>query len=190
VLHPAFPIATERLWLRPFAERDLDWLERLHSDPDVIRHVPWEPRSRAELLPKLARTALAQEGDALNLAAVLPASDEPVGDVSLFWTSAEHEQGEIGYLLDRAHQGRGYATEAARALLRLGFEAAGFHRIIARLDARNDASAQVAERLGMRREALLVQNERIKGEWTDELVYAMLASEWATSAEVLSKRSA
>ncbi len=190
MLRPAYPITTERLVLRPFEERDLDWLLTLHRDPEVIRHVPWDPRTREELLPKLGRTALEQEGDALNLAAVVAATGEPVGDLSLFWTSAEHRQGELGYLLDPAHQGRGYATEAARALLAVGFEAAGFHRITARLDARNTASARVAERLGMRREAHLVQNERMKGEWVDELVYAMLASEWATSAEVLSNRSA
>jgi RimJ/RimL family protein N-acetyltransferase len=190
VLRPAYPITTERLVLRPFEEGDLDWLVTLHRDPDVIRYVPWEPRTREELLPKLERTALAEEGDALNIAAVLAATGEPVGDLSLFWTSEEHRQGEVGYLLDPAHQGRGYATEAARALLAVGFEAMSFHRVTARLDARNTASAQVAERLGMRREAHLVQNERIKGEWVDEVVYAMLASEWATAAEVLSNRSA
>ena len=156
----------------------------------MIRYVPWEPRTREQLVPKLRRTALEREGDSINIAAVAAATGELVGDLSLFWTSEEHRQGEVGYLLDPAQQGRGYATEAAGALLAVGFDAAGFHRVAARLDARNTASARVCERLGMRREAHLVQNERIKGEWTDEVVYAMLASEWATEADVLSKRSA
>ena len=64
------------------------------------------------------------------------------------------------------------------ALLRLGFEDLGLHRIAARCDARNTASARVMERSGMRHEAHLVQSEFIKNEWTDELIYAILRSEW------------
>jgi RimJ/RimL family protein N-acetyltransferase len=80
------------------------------------------------------------------------------------------------------HQGHGYATEATGLVLRLGFEELGLHRIVGRLDARNVASAGVLERLGMRREAHLRENEFVKGEWVDELVYAMLASEWRERA--------
>jgi RimJ/RimL family protein N-acetyltransferase len=60
----------------------------------------------------------------------------------------------------------------------MGFEQLGLHRIAGRLDGRNTASAKVLAGLGMRQEAHLVENERVKGEWTDEIVYAMLASEW------------
>ena len=67
-------------------------------------------------------------------------------------------------------------------MLAIGFDGLGLHRIVGRLDARNRASARVLERLGMRREAHLVENEHVKGEWTDELVYALLAREWATCA--------
>ena len=64
----------------------------------------------------------------------------------------------------------------------MGFELLGLHRIIARCDARNGASARVMERLGMRREGHLVENEFIKGEWTDELLYALLEQEWRSRA--------
>lgn len=64
-------------------------------------------------------------------------------------------------------------------MLRLGFEGLRLHRIVGRADGRNNASVRVLEKLGMRREAYFVQNEIVKGEWTDEVVYAMLASEWA-----------
>ena len=60
----------------------------------------------------------------------------------------------------------------------MGFDELGLHRIEGRIDARNTPSARVLERLGMRREAHFVQNEFIKGEWTDEVVYAVLAAEW------------
>ncbi len=127
---------------------------------------------------RACQTALGQESDRLNLAAVLAATGELVGDVSLIWRSSEHRQGEVGYIVDPAHGGNGYATEASRTLLRLGFEELALHRIVGRLDARNAPSARVLERLGMRREAHLLENEFVKGEWTDEVVYAMLEHEW------------
>ena len=84
---------------------------------------------------------------------------------------------------------RGIATEAARALLELGFEELGFHRIDAKLDALNTASAGLCERLGMRLEATLVDNWHYKGAWATELIYAMLAEEWR-AAELARSRCA
>ena len=101
-----------------------------------------------------------------------------IGDFTLQYESAQHSTAELGYLLTPATQGRGYATEAGRALLGLAFDRLGFHLVIARLEARNAASAAVAERLGMRLEARFVENEWFKGEWQSELVYAILAREW------------
>jgi RimJ/RimL family protein N-acetyltransferase len=182
VLRPAYPIETERLYLRPFLPSDLDALVEIHGDPEVARYLYFGVRDRDELRGVLAekarRIALEKEDDALNLAAVRRDTSEVVGDVTLFWRSEESRQGEVGYIVHPAHGGRGYATEATRALLRIGFEDLGLHRICGRLDARNSASARVLERVGMRREAHLVENERVKGEWTDEVVYAMLAREW------------
>jgi RimJ/RimL family protein N-acetyltransferase len=74
--------------------------------------------------------------------------------------------------------GRGYATEAANLMLGLGFSGLGLHRIVARIDERNEASVRLARRLGMRQEARLVSNELFKGEWSNELDFAMLADEW------------
>jgi RimJ/RimL family protein N-acetyltransferase len=182
---PDYPIATERLRLRPFEPRDLDAIVAIHGDPEVVRYVPWDVRDRAELAAvleeKAERTRLAAEGDGLNLAAVAADSGELVADMSLMWRSQEHRLGEVGYLLHPAHTGRGYATEASRAMLRVGFEDFGLHRIIGRIDARNGASARVLERLGMRREAEFVENEWFKGQWSSEVVYAMLDREWASS---------
>jgi len=101
-----------------------------------------------------------------------------VGQVSLEWLSREHRQGEIGFILNPDYQGRGLATEAAEVVLRLGFDGLGLHRIMGRCDARNHASAGLMERLGMRQEAHFVHNEVFKGEWGDELIYAVLDDEW------------
>jgi RimJ/RimL family protein N-acetyltransferase len=101
---------------------------------------------------------------------------EPRIHVSL--TVEPHRQGEIGFIFHPDHQGRGYATEAGRAVLAMAFETYGLHRVFGRLEARNRASARVLEKLGLRREAYLVENEWVKGEWQSELVYAVLAREW------------
>jgi RimJ/RimL family protein N-acetyltransferase len=85
-------------------------------------------------------------------------------------------------MFDPAHQGRGYATEASRALVAHAFEHYGVHRVYGRLEPRNEASARVLEKLGMRREAHLIENEWVKGEWQSEAVYALLAREWTANS--------
>lgn len=182
VLEIVTPIETERLRLRPFVAEDLDAITPMQASTDVTRYLYWGPRTREEARAALelnaGRTVLHEEGDILSLAVVLRDGGELVGDVVFFLRSVQHRQGEIGFIFDPRHQGNGYATEAARVLLRLGFHDLDLHRIFGRLDARNGASARVLERLGMRREAHLVENEMVKGEWTDELVYALLRREW------------
>lgn len=182
VLKPDYPILTERLHLRPYTLDDFDALYDIHSRPEVARYLYWDARDpdevREALEKKIRSSMLADEGDALQLAVVLPETGALLGDVVLFWTSREHRQGEVGYIFHPDHGGRGYATEATAVMLRLGFEGLGLHRVVGRLDGRNAASARVLERLGLRREAHLVQNEMVKGEWTDEVIYAMLEDEW------------
>ncbi len=85
-------------------------------------------------------------------------------------------------MFNPAYAGKGYATEAAEAIIALGFEGFGFHRIFARLDAKNTGSIGVVERLGMRREAHLIENDRFNSVWGDEYVYAVLSREWAARA--------
>ncbi len=183
MLRPNYPIETERLILRPFEPGDQDDLHAVQALPEVARYLYRGPLTRDEsrhvLEERIAHPTLEAEGDTLVLAAVTKGGGQFVGDVTLIWFSQEHRQGEVGFVLHPDHHGRGYGREAALAMLRLGFEDLGLRRIIGRCDARNAASAGLMERLGMRREAHLRQNELFKGEWADEYVYAMLASEWA-----------
>lgn len=187
MLKPAYPIYTARLVLRPYQLEDLDDLHAIQGDPAVSRYLYWEPRdragTRADLGRKLAESAIDQVGDRLSLAVVWRAVERLVGGVTLRWLSDEDGTGEIGYIFHPAYGGRGLATEAASAVLRLGFKppidgGLGLHRVLARLDGRNARSARLLERLGMRREAHFVENEFVKGEWTDEVVYAILHREW------------
>ena len=182
MLRPAYPIETARLILRPFARGDLDDLYSFHSRPDVARYLYWDARTRdavrGALDRKVDERAIVDEGGRITLAVARRDDPRVIGEVMMRWLSREHRQGELGYVFHPEFGGHGYATEAAREMLRLGFDGLSLHRMVGRCDARNVASARVMERLGMRLEAHLVQNEWFKGEWGDELVYAMLASEW------------
>ena len=185
MLRPDYPVRTERLVLRPLTADDVDAVHAYQSLPDVCRYIPYEPRSRETIAarigdPAFNRTTLEAEGDVLWLALALADTDLVIGDAILAWRSAEHATCEIGYVLHPDHQGQGYVTEACRALLGLAFDGLGAHRVTAMVDARNDASARVLRRVGMRQEAHLVENEWFKGEWTDELDFAILADEWRT----------
>jgi RimJ/RimL family protein N-acetyltransferase len=172
------------LLLRPLAVSDADALLAYRSREDVCRYVPFETMSRADIIERIAgqwaRTELTDEGQSLTLGAQVGETGELAGDVVLFWHSRVHAGGELGYVFNPALGGRGYATEAANVMLRLGFEGLGLHRIVARIDERNESSVRLARRLGMRQEARLVSNELFKGEWSTELDFAMLADEWYT----------
>ena len=181
-LRPRYPVRSERLLLRPLSTGDADALLAYRSRGDVCRYVPFEPMSRDDIMERIAgpwaRTELTDEGQSLTLGAQVGETGELAGDVVLFWHSRGHAGGELGYVFNPALGGRGYATEAANAMLRLGFEGLGLHRVIARIDERNASSVRLARRLGMRQEARLVRNEFFKEEWCTELDFAMLADEW------------
>ncbi|PPK69679.1 GNAT family protein [Actinokineospora auranticolor] len=179
---PELPLTTSRLVLRPFVPEDAEALYKIQSREDVTKYLYWGPRTREEVrqvvADRMTFTTLNDVGDRIVLAVQLRATGELLGDVNLGLVSAEHRTGEIGYIFHPDHHGHGYANEAALEILRVGFEVIGLHRIVARLDADNTASANLAERLGMRKEAHFRKNEFVQGRWADEAVYALLAEEW------------
>lgn len=174
-----WPLATERLRLRPHNADDAEWLHELYSRPDVARYLldePWTAEvTHDKLTERLAKTDI--DGETGALALVIEHDGVPIGDVALWLTDHEHRQGEIGWVLDPAHGGQGFASEAVRAVLALGFDHYRLHRITAQMDARNSASAALARRVGLRLEAHHVQDWFSRGEWTDTLIFARLASE-------------
>lgn len=183
MFRPAYPIRTARLTLRPVTPDDLDDVHAYQRRPDVVRWMLGaEPhtreQARASVLAMAAETELRREGDCLTLAAATGTG--VIGTVELVWRSETDRTAELGYAFNPDHSGRGLATEAAAALLDWGFTEFGLHRIYARCHARNDRSARLMARLGMRQEARHVQSYLFHGEWADRLVYATLAHEWRT----------
>lgn len=181
-----YPLNTGRLLLRPFEPTDLDDFYAYRSRPEVYRYLYGESVTKeecAELLDKLiADHELTGEGRRLALAIHLPEAGRVIGGAVLKWRSEKDRQGEIGYSLNPEFHGHGYATEAARKMLQLGFDGLGLHRIVAECDPRNEPSWRLMERLGMRREAHFRELEVFKGEWGDLFVYAMLEEEFRAQA--------
>ncbi|QNO36466.1 GNAT family N-acetyltransferase [Protaetiibacter sp. SSC-01] len=181
-------LETERLELRLLEESDFEAMTVYRGDPEVCRFLPFPPQSVDDIRGRIGRaigsTSLEVEPGAVTVGIVRREDGLLIGDLVLFHLQPEHGTAEVGWVMRPDVAGRGYATEAVRALLGAAFGVYGLRRIVARIDAENTASARLAERLGMRLEAHLVENEWYKGRWGDELDYAILAREWAAGAPV------
>jgi RimJ/RimL family protein N-acetyltransferase len=176
-----YPLTTERLIIRVLTPGDVDRHHVLFADPDVVRSLYFGPFDRPAAQEHLARRSIVDlpvEGGWINFGVEVKGEGVLIGELAMGFISATHAHYEVGYVFDPAYAGHGYATEGTAMIVELAFSGLGAHRVSGRLDARNDPSARVLERLGMRREALFIENEYVKGEWTDELVYAILAPEW------------
>ena len=182
-VNPDALVTTARLSLRLHRESDLERLVAIYSRPEVARFLleePWTLDSGATHLERrLARTGLDEPAGSLALA--VEHEGLLIGAVSVRRTDQERRTVEVGWTLDPVHGGNGYATEAVTAVLQFAFERHDAHRAIAQMDARNDTSARLAKRLGMRQEAHFRSDFWSKGEWTDTVVFAMLGSERTAS---------
>ncbi|MFZ2964219.1 MAG: GNAT family N-acetyltransferase [Rhodoglobus sp.] len=169
--------------LRRLAEPDVDDVLAWMSDPEVARYQLYEPRNREQVAEHIAKamaaTVLGEKDDWVEFA--IQFDDRVIGLLYFTISSLEDRTGEIGWALTRAHQGQGFATEAARAVLGLAFGELGMHRVYAELDPRNDASIALCLRLGMRHEAHFVEHMMFKGAWADTGIYGILEREWSAS---------
>lgn len=179
---PELPILTERLALRQFTRGDVDAVFAYRQREDVARYLfdaPMSYETCAEAVQaRIRQVAFAEQDDRITLAIERASDGMLIGEVTLIWRSVADRQGEVGYILNPDHQGHGYATEAVRALITLGFRDMDLHRIYARCYAANSASFRLMERLGMRREAHFHEHRLLRGHWDDEYIYAVLAAEW------------
>jgi RimJ/RimL family protein N-acetyltransferase len=171
--------STERLVLRRFRAEDAEVFAAYRSDPDVARYQSWDaPVLIAEAVRQVRGFAEADPAAPgwFQYAVEHRADGVLIGDIGV----RLHDnlmQAEIGYAFAPSYQGKGYATEAVRCMLNRLF-GSGIHRVSAECDARNTASARLLARLGFRREGHRVEHTWIKGEWTDDLLFGLLARDW------------
>lgn len=172
---------TPRLLLRDFTESDWPALHAFESLPEVARYQEFAPRSEAEsrayVLDSI-KSAREEPRLTYDLAVILTAENHLIGRCGLGINDPEIGEAALWYTLHPDQWGRGYTTEAARAIVDFGFRELHLHRIWADCDPANIASWRVLEKIGLRREGHLRENAWIKGEWVDSLIYAILAREW------------
>jgi RimJ/RimL family protein N-acetyltransferase len=178
---PGLPLITERLMLRSFVPADLDAFTEYRLLPELQRSFESHARDRADcrlaLEAACRQVRLNRPGDAISLAVTRASDAVLLGEVSLTWTDATAAQAELRLVINPRFGRRGYGTEAAAAVLDFGFEF-GLHRIFVRCGARNNRAVKLMKSLGMRLEAHFREHALYRGEWNDELLFAILEREW------------
>ncbi|MFI8580476.1 Putative ribosomal N-acetyltransferase YdaF [Pseudomonas sp. THAF187a] len=173
-------LTTPRLLLRPLEAADAPALFAIFSDPQVMQYwntPAWACEAVAQDFIRAERQAM-QDGQRLTLAIVDRNSGELIGKCLLFSYQPESRRAEIGFGIASSAWGRGYIQEAARELLRHGFEALGLNRVEAEIDPSNAASGRALERLGFSKEGLLRQRWIIDGHISDSALYGLLSEDW------------
>ena len=180
-------LTTPRLTLREFRAADWQAVWRYQNHPDYLRYYPWTeraPEDVQEFVGMFVRWQAEQPRRKYQLAIDLTASGALIGNCGLRLEAADAHEGDIGYELAPEHWGNGYATEAARAMVRFGFEDLGLHRVWSWCIADNTASANVLRKVGLREEGRQREKEFFKGRWWDTLLFAMLEEDWRTLSEM------
>jgi RimJ/RimL family protein N-acetyltransferase len=178
-------LLTKRLLLRGFRESDWRAMHDIVADERVTRYIPARASTEQEMREWVRYLAHAHQArpPRHDFAITLRSQDTLsagalIGSCWLSVQNDEPRQADLGYVLNYPYWGRGYATEAARAVLGYGFRELALHRVTATSRPANVASWRVMEKLGMRREGHLVQHRHIKGYWQDSYLYAILEHEW------------
>jgi ribosomal-protein-alanine N-acetyltransferase len=173
-------IQTERLFLRPIRLTDAADVYAYASDPEWGRYLPVpEPYERSDAERFVAASVLTDRSERSVWGIAL--NDCIVGSINIRFFY-EWRLAEIGYSMGRHLWGKGYTTEAARAVVDAAFAAyPRLMRVRAHADARNEASARVMEKLGMTCEGTLRCNRYFRGQFVDEVCYGVLRNEWAAT---------
>jgi len=180
--NPSTPsLTTGRLLLDALVPADAPALFAYRADPEVARYQSFAPTGLPDaeaFIRDLPATPFGTPDTWFQLAVRRHRRAALIGDLGVHFTADGH-QVEVGFTLAPTHQGQGLASEAVTALLDHTLGALGKHRAFASVDPRNAPSLALLERIGMRREAHFRQSLWFKGEWVDDVVYAVLRTEWS-----------
>lgn len=174
-------LETGRLRLRPFTDVDAEDLFALQSDAYVLRYwdsPPWTDSTSVARFMAGCRQ-MAEEGSGARVAIERISDKAFVGWCTFNEWNPDFRSASLGYCLHQTDWGRGYATEAARALLQWAFDTLEVNRIQSEVDTRNAASARVLEKLGFELEGTLREDCIVNGDVSDSWVYGLLRRDWA-----------
>lgn len=174
-------LETERLILRDFVKDDWQRVLEYQSDPLYLRYYEWTERT-PEAVQEFVGWFLDHQKQhpriKFQLAITLKSDNLLIGNCGVRMEKVNALQADVGYELDPRHWNHGYATEAAHAIVDFGFSRFNLHRVWSWCVADNLGSAHVLEKLGMRLEGHLRENEFYRNRWWDTLMYGILADEW------------
>ena len=175
------PIETARLRLDPLTGEDAPGLFACRGHPDVSRYQGWRPETVGDAAAFIARQAAQVFGkpDTWHQLAIRSRQDGAlVGDLGIHFPASREEAIEFGISLAPDQQGKGLAREALAAVIDRAFTSWGYRRVIGSVDPRNRSSVALLRALGFRQEAHHVESLLFRGEWVDDLIFALLAREW------------
>lgn len=169
-------LTTQRLLLRPFRQEDASTVQELAGAYAIAANTaniphPYPDGAAEEWISSHAEVF--EGGKGVNFAIVRQEDDRLLGAIGLF-LNQQHHLGELGYWIGEPFWNQGYATEAAREVLRYGFETLGLNRIQARYMTKNPASGRVMEKIGMQHEGTLRQSLHRFDAFEDAHIYAIL----------------
>jgi RimJ/RimL family protein N-acetyltransferase len=171
-------LETERLIIRGFRPDDWEDLYEYLSQPETVKFEPYEP-----FLPGQAKQEAQYRSTGKNFYAVcLKESGKVIGNIHL--AKRDFDAWEIGFVFNSKFRGKGYAAEAAKALIDKTFAECGAHRVFADCNPENERSWKLLERLRFRREGHLLKNIHFKRDaennplWQDTYMYGILNTEW------------
>jgi [ribosomal protein S5]-alanine N-acetyltransferase len=185
-------LETSRLLLRPLELDDAPVMSKLAGRREIadttisIPHPYSDKQAREWIASHIGKDHTDKE---IIFAITLKADEQLVGTVGLRDVDHEHSQAEMGFWVALEAWGKGYATEAASAILGFGFEKLQLNRIYAHHMVRNPASGRVLEKIGMKKEGLLRERVRKWEVFEDVVVLAMLRSDWVIARTQVSRPS-
>jgi len=178
-------LITTRLRLRGITKADSDDLFSMYSDMKTLQFFGRDPvNSPAEAWNEIEKNMQQIEsGSALLWGIVLRESHQLIGTCTVFKINQQNRNGEIGYILNRDHWGKGLMTEAISCVLEHVFKEMKLHRLEADSDPKNLASLALLEKLGFQREGYFRERWFVHGKWHDSVMLGLLRSEYFYSED-------
>ena len=173
-------LETPRLILRRLQKSDVADMYEYARIPEVTEYLLWEAHPDIEYTASYIASVQRyyKNGQYFDYAVILKEEDKMIGTCGFARVDDLNRCGEIGYVLNPAYRGRGYASEAARALMKMGFTELGLHRIEARYMVKNTASRRVMERCGMTFEGVHRGMMLVRGRFEDIGICSAMAGEF------------
>ncbi|MBP6556739.1 MAG: GNAT family N-acetyltransferase [Flavobacterium sp.] len=174
--HPFQNLETERLLLRRIDANDVEEVLKLRGNPEIMKYIPRPLATTKE--DALTHIALIeeriQENMGINWGITIKGNNKIIGIIGHYRIQPENHRAEIGYMSMTEYNGKGYITEAIKAVVAYGFEQMDLHSIEAVIDPENKASERVLQKNGFVKEAHILENELWEGKFWDTVIYSLL----------------